>query len=148
MDDGLTIREQATRRLADLVHRRPLQRQVIEFHTRHKMLLLAHSPQRYAALGKSVAGGEPSPEWLAEYQRAFLEVLDETPTVGSDVNALQHMAGHLRGLVTDAERDQLARAILEYQQGRALRATVIDLLRHHAVAHHVKYLTDQYYLFP
>lgn len=148
MDDGLTIGEQATRRLAGLIDRRPQQRDVIEFHTRHKMLLLAHSPEGYATLGRMVATGDASAAWLADYQQVFVAALAEAPTIGGDVNALQHLAGHLRGVVTEPEQQDLAVAILAYQQGTAGRSTPVDLLRHHAVAHHVKYLTDQYYLFP
>ena len=34
---------------------------MMDFHTRHKLLLLAHSPEHYRQMGRVVAGGKGRP---------------------------------------------------------------------------------------
>ena len=140
----------AYRRLGDLRTSRPRAGDLMRFHTSHKLLLLAHSPAAYTALGRLVAGARGSlPASLLEgYSVGFMTALTAMATRGRHSNVLQHMAGSFRRLVDDASRQHLADAIADYQQGMVPLIVPITLISHYAKLHHVEYLLGQVYLQP
>jgi uncharacterized protein YbgA (DUF1722 family)/uncharacterized protein YbbK (DUF523 family) len=140
----------AYRRLRALVAGAPRVRDLMEFHARHKLLLLAHSPAAYAALGRLVADtrGRVSQRRLEEYAHAFMTALCAMATRGRHANVLQHMAGYFQRLIDDEARRELASSIADYQRGLVPLIVPVTLVRHHARAHKVQYLLDQVYLHP
>lgn len=123
-------------------------RDLVRFHTRHKLLLLAYSPAIYRELGRMVAGARAgSVERLADDYRARFEgALTMTPSRGRHVNVLQHIAGHFREVLKGDQRRQLVTAISNYQNGLATLAVPTGLLAHFAGSHRVRYVCDQSYL--
>lgn len=121
---------------------------LVRFHTRHKLLLMAHSPSALTLLGRLVAnaGGQPVALLAAGYLSAFMDVLEQPATRGGHVNALQHMVGYLRKAVTDDERRRVSEAIEDFAAARTPLATPLALIRQHATAHRIQYLLDQTYL--
>ena len=138
------------RRLRALVASAPRVRDLIDFHTRHKLLLLAHSPAAYTSLGRLVADtrGRVSQRRLEEYARAFMTALGAMATRGRHANVLQHMAGYFQRLIDAEARQELASSIADYQHGLVPLIVPITLVLHHARAHRVQYLLDQVYLHP
>lgn len=138
------------RRLRTLVSSAPRVRDLMDFHARHKLLLLAHSPAAYASLGRLVADtrGRISQRRLDEYAHAFMTALGAMASRGRHANVLQHMAGYFQRLIDDEARRELASSIADYQQGLVPLIVPITLIRHHARAHKVQYLLDQVYLHP
>lgn len=123
---------------------------LVAFHTREKLLLMAHSPSAYAALGRLVAGakGRPRAELAAEYQERFLGALAVHATKGRHVNVLQHMAGYFSELLSADERGELEALFAEYRAGRVPLVVPVTLVRHHVRRHAVGYLQGQTYLDP
>jgi len=138
------------RRVRALVSSAPLARDLMEFHARHKLLLLAHSPAAYASLGRLVADtrGRVSQRRLHTYADAFMTALGVMATRGRHANVLQHMAGYFQRLVDEEGRRELASSIADYQRGLVPLIVPITLVRHHARAHRVQYLLEQVYLHP
>jgi len=122
---------------------------LMRFHARHKLLLLAHSPAAYARLGRLVAStkGRVSRAFLDEYGTGFMEALAAPATRGRHVNVLQHMAGYF-DRIDDASRGELAAAIGDYRHGLVPLIVPLTLIAHHARRHDVEYLLDQVYLQP
>lgn len=122
--------------------------ELVSFHTRHKLLLMAHCPAAVRTLGQLVAkAGVPGqPAVHAEYAARFEATLAQPLTRGGHANALQHMAGHLRGLLSREERRALADAIERYRSGDTPLGTPIGAVAAHAKRHRVPYLLDQVYL--
>lgn len=106
---------------------------LVRFHTVHKLSILSHSPERYKALGRLVAGaGQQTPAALRDaYGRAFMEAMAVPTTRGRHVNVLQHLAGFLKRDVDAADRDEVARTIADYQAGHVPLVVPVTLLRHH-----------------
>ncbi|MFP4683736.1 MAG: YbgA family protein [Ectothiorhodospira sp.] len=104
------------------------------FHAREKMLLLVHGRTGYARLGRLVAeaGRWPREALAGAYTRRFMETLESTPTRGRYVDALQHMAGHLRGRLDPLRRARVRESIEDYRRGARPRPQVLASL--HALA--------------
>ena len=140
----------AYRRLKDLFVGRWTTGALVAFHTAHKLVLLAHSPEAYRALGRMVAGARGSPRGRLRdaYQQQFMRALAVVATRARHANVLQHMAGYFRdGLPADS-RHELADAIEEYRRGHVPLIVPITLIKHHVRVLDVEYLAGQFYLQP
>jgi uncharacterized protein YbgA (DUF1722 family)/uncharacterized protein YbbK (DUF523 family) len=140
----------AHRRLRDLLTLRPRAADLVRFHTRHKLLLLAHAPRAYAELGRVVAGarGVLAKTLLADYGARFMAALTALATRGRHANVLQHMAGYFRRVVDEPSRRHLAESIADYRAGLVPLVVPVTLIAHYAKVHQVGYLLDQVYLDP
>jgi len=108
------------RRWRGLLWSRPTVADLVDFHTRHKMTLLARSPAAYRDLGRLVAraSARPLPEVLSDYDAGLKDALAQPSTPGSHANVLKHLAGMLPESL-GRERAQVAELIDEYRLGRA-----------------------------
>jgi uncharacterized protein YbgA (DUF1722 family)/uncharacterized protein YbbK (DUF523 family) len=123
---------------------------LVQFHTRHKLQLLAHSPGQYSALGRLVAhaGATTAERVTAEYAEAFTTALTRIVTRGRHVNVLQHVAGYFRRVLSAAVCRDVAAAIGDYERGVTPLVVPLRLLEHYARVRDVRYLCDQIYLNP
>jgi uncharacterized protein YbgA (DUF1722 family)/uncharacterized protein YbbK (DUF523 family) len=123
---------------------------LVAFHGRHKLLLMAHSEQHLRTLGRLVArAGTEAPAALArEYADGLFAGLRVKATTRKHTNVLQHMAGYLRQHLDRRDRDELHGAITDYRQGLVPLIVPITLLRHHVGKFGLSYLQDQVYLDP
>jgi uncharacterized protein YbbK (DUF523 family) len=63
---------------------------LVAFHARHKLQLLAHDPVRYRSAGRVVAGAGRGPRAEAAYRDLFLAAMASRASLGRTANALQH----------------------------------------------------------
>jgi uncharacterized protein YbgA (DUF1722 family)/uncharacterized protein YbbK (DUF523 family) len=123
---------------------------LVQFHTAHKLQLLAHSRAGYSELGRMVAGakGRSRPELAAAYEALFTKTLARIATPGRHADVMMHMGGHLKRRIDAGDRDELLTAIEDHRRGLVPLAVPVTLLRHHVRRHAVEYLTGQTYLEP
>lgn len=123
---------------------------LVEFHTAHKLLLMAHSPTHYRSLGRLVAAGrELDPKELRHtYAEQFMTALARRATPPRHVNVLEHMAGYLRGRLSQADRAEVSGLIADYRARLVPLIVPITLLRHHVRSLGITYLEGQIYLEP
>jgi uncharacterized protein YbgA (DUF1722 family)/uncharacterized protein YbbK (DUF523 family) len=123
---------------------------LMDFHARHKLLLLAHSPRLYASLGQVVANADRAPlaHALDRYRSAFMTALAAPATRGRHANVLKHMAGYFRDVLRPDARRELAESITEYHRGLVPLVVPVTLLAHYAKIEGIQYLLDQVYLEP
>lgn len=123
---------------------------VVRFHSVHKLLLLAHSPEAYRELGRLVADARrvSRDDFEAQYASRFTAALRSQPTRRGHVNALQHAAGYFTRRLDRAAKAVLSAAIEDYRRQRVPLVVPMTLLRQHAYEHAVSYLADQAYLSP
>lgn len=121
---------------------------VVRFHTAHKLLLLAHAPEAYRALGRLVADAHETPRRDFErlYVDGFMGALARPATVRRHTNVLQHMAGYFKNSLDAASKRELAETIDDYRRGLVPLIVPLTLLRHHVRVHGVTYLAGQTYL--
>lgn len=125
-------------------------RDLMQFHARHKLLLMAHSPVAYSALGRLVANSRRADlaETAAAYADGFMDALAQPATRARHVNVLQHIAGYFKRSISSTARQELAAAVLDYQQGAVPLIVPTTLLAHYVQLHRIDYLLDQIYLNP
>jgi uncharacterized protein YbgA (DUF1722 family)/uncharacterized protein YbbK (DUF523 family) len=140
----------AYRRLKVLFAGRWSVNSVIEFHTAHRMSLLAHSTTAYRELGRLVADAaqRPRAEVREEYERLFMKTLSRPATVRRHTIVLMHMAGQLKTMLDEASQRELVERIDDYRTELVSLVVPLTLIRHHVRVHDVKYLTGQTYLRP
>ena len=140
----------AYRRLKDLFAGRWSAGRLVEFHTAHKMSLLAHSTAAYRQLGRLVAagGGMPERELRETYEALFMSTMSRIATPSRHTNVLMHMAGHLKRVVDAGGRRELLESIDEYRRGLVPLVVPLTLVRHYVRLHDNAYLAGQTYLEP
>jgi uncharacterized protein YbgA (DUF1722 family)/uncharacterized protein YbbK (DUF523 family) len=140
----------AHRRLRALREAGGRPRDVVAFHTDHKLLLLAHSPRHYAALGRLVArtptGARAS--WLDAYAEQFIAALGVMATTKKHVNVLQHILGFFKDRLAATEKRELLGLIDDYAQGLVPLVVPITLVNHYVTRFDIAYVRDQVYLRP
>lgn len=148
--DSFIVRVFAYRRLRDLFADAWSIGDLVAFHAREKMLLLAHDRPTYGELGRLVASSRkvPRAELPERYSGLFLHALTRRATRRKHTNVLQHMAGHFKKLLPDADRLELGEVIASYHQGLVPLVVPITLFNHHIRRHRVEYLAQQSYLSP
>ncbi|WP_089329543.1 DUF523 and DUF1722 domain-containing protein [Actinomadura meyerae] len=125
-------------------------RDLVAFHSRHKLQVLSHDPAAYRHMGRIVAqaGARPRAELEDDYRRAFGEAFAVRPGRGRHANALLHVFSPLSAHLDPTRRADILAAIDSYQRGEAPLSVPIALLRHHAEGEHLAYLAEQTYLDP
>lgn len=140
----------ARNRLLNLFAGRWKSRDVVEFHTHHKLQLMSHSPKDYRQLGLLVATIKQAPRrvFRDQYESGFMTALRKKATRGRHANVLQHAAGYVREGIDSSSRQELSSVIEDFRQGFVPLIVPITLLRHHVRRLKVAYLENQHYLAP
>jgi uncharacterized protein YbgA (DUF1722 family)/uncharacterized protein YbbK (DUF523 family) len=123
---------------------------VVDFHTRHKLLILSHSPKHYQMMGKLVAKAKdlPRKELYQKYQAFLMESLKLKTTPKKNANVLQHMMGYFKEQLSSDEKQELLEIIGRYRQGYIPLIVPIALINHYVRKYDQPYLKQQIYLNP
>ncbi len=123
---------------------------LVTFHTRHKLLIMAHSPRHYRDLGTLVAHGRemPGDELVQRYLSGLMAGLGLLATVRKNTNVLQHIMGYFKKHLAPDEKQELLEIISAYHDGHLPLIAPVVLLNHYVRKYGVEYLQDQYFLHP
>ena len=138
------------RRWKDFLQDGPNYKKLILFHTRQKLLILAHSPRHYAVLGKLVAQGKdlPPAQLLARYEEGLMEALAQISTVKINSNVLHHLMGYFKPHLTGDEKAELLEVIKAYAGSLVPLTVPLTLINHYVRKYEIAYLKKQAYLNP
>ncbi len=138
----------AYHRLAQLLNGRLSRKALVEFHTVHKCLLLAHSRKYYDALGKLVANAKQytPAELKRRYAEVFMQTLSFKTTTKKNAAVLNYMLRILNKSLSETEKQNLIQIIEDYCNGSAPLNKPVTLIKRHARKHKVDTLADQVYL--
>src|SRR5271157_688387 len=118
---------------------------LVDFHARHKLQLLAHDPARYRSAGRVVAAAGTA--WAAvAYRDLFLAAMANPATRGRNANALQHAYSRIGRELDRPRRLDLVARIEAYRRGEEPLSVPIALLAHYALG--LPWLAEQTYLRP
>jgi uncharacterized protein YbgA (DUF1722 family)/uncharacterized protein YbbK (DUF523 family) len=123
---------------------------LVRFHTREKLLLMAHSPKHYREMGQLVARGkrlEPS-ELYDSYESMLLEALNLKATSAKNTNVLMHIMGYFKKQLSGDEKQELLELIGNYRKGILPLIVPVTLMNHFVRKYRQPYLSDQTYLKP
>jgi len=122
----------------------------VEFHGRHKLLIMAHSPRHGVGLGKLVAAPKTiqKQELQEQYQSLLMEALKLRSTIKKNTNVLQHLMGYFKKELSADEKQELLEVIEHYHRGDFPLIVPITLINHYIRKYDQPYLKGQYYLNP
>ncbi len=123
---------------------------LVDFHTRHKLLILSHSPKHYQMMGRLVAGAKDIPleRLYQQYQDLLMESLHLKTTPKKNANVLMHMMGYFKEQLSSGEKQELTEIIDLYRNGYFPLIVPITLMNHYVRKYDQPYLKQQVYLNP
>ncbi|MBU4684388.1 DUF1722 domain-containing protein [Cedecea davisae] len=124
---------------------------LIAFHSRYKLLLLAHSQPEYRELGRFVASIEnwaSLDEFFVEYRLRLMALLAHHATRRNHTNVLMHVQGYFRRQLNARQRQELSDLIARYRQGTQPLLAPVTLLKHYMAEYPDRYLEQQRYFEP
>ena len=152
----LTLRENFIERVfahyrwTEFLRSKPRPKDLVGFHTRQKLSLMAHSPTHYRRLGQLVsnAGRSPMAETLATYGETLMEALALHATASKQANVLYHLAGYLKNALDSGDKAELVERIEDYRKGQVPLIVPLTILNHHFRRHPNPWVSEQTYLNP
>jgi len=138
------------RRLRDRILQGKTRGNLVEFHTDHKLLILAHGRPLYTEMGKLVAHakGLPLEELYGRYQHLLMKALRLRTSPAKCADVLMHMMGHFRKFLTSDEKQELLEVIGRHRKCLIPLVVPVMLLRHYVRKYDVAYLKRQVFLNP
>jgi len=123
---------------------------LVDFHTRHKLLVLSHSPAHAKRMGKLVADGKQMPigEVYAQYEGLLIETLRIKTTVKKNMNVLEHILGYFKEQLSADEKQEVLEIFDRYRREFLPLIVPVTLLNHHVRKYDQPYLKQQVYLNP
>jgi uncharacterized protein YbgA (DUF1722 family)/uncharacterized protein YbbK (DUF523 family) len=134
---------------ACLAHRKARGR-LVDFHTKHKLLIMSHSVEHYRVMGRLVASGKEISlkELYSTYQSHLLDAIGRKTTTKKHVNVLQHMMGYFKKDLSSDEKRELLMYMDQYRNGYVPLIVPVTLINHYVRKYDQPYLKQQYYLHP
>jgi uncharacterized protein YbgA (DUF1722 family)/uncharacterized protein YbbK (DUF523 family) len=123
---------------------------LVDFHTRHKLLIMSHDVERYRSLGKLVAAGSSMPldELYERYIEGLSAALLKQTTAKKHGNVLLHILGYFKKDLDSWEKAEVIELIDRFKAGEHPLIVPISLLNHYVRKYEVEYLAQQWYLHP
>jgi uncharacterized protein YbgA (DUF1722 family) len=138
------------KRWREVLTRKENRGNVVDFHTKHKLLILSHSQKHYQTMGKLVAKAKELPirEFYQQYQTILMEALHLKTSTKKNANVLQHMMGYFKEQLSAGEKKELLETIEVYRKGYTSLIVPITLIQHYVRKYDQPYLKGQIYLNP
>jgi len=123
---------------------------LVDFHTRHKLLMLSHSPTNARLMGKLVADGRKTPiqTVYAQYENLLIETLRMKSTIKKNLNVLEHILGYFKNQLDPDEKQEMLEIFDRYRNAFVPLIVPVTLLNHYVRKSGEPYLKQQVYLNP
>ncbi len=137
------------RRWRDVVSS-PSAARLIDFHTSHKLLLMAHSEKDCREMGRLTAraGALDTDELVDCYQELLMAAMRLRPTIKKHVNVLMHMMGYFKKSISSDEKQELLDIINQFKDGIVPLIVPVTLMNHYIRKYQEPYLMQQFYINP
>ncbi len=123
---------------------------LVDFHTAHKLLLMAHSIPIYRELGALVAKPKEMDRasLFQRYEELFMKALSLLATEKKNANVLMHILGYFKQQLSGDEKAELLEIIEQYKSGLVPLIVPITMIKHYVRKYKEPYLAGQVYLSP
>lgn len=124
---------------------------LVDFHTRHKLLILSHSEKHERIMGRIVAQGVDRSSLdgvYQQYQTLLMEALRFKATPKKNANVLQHMMGYFKQRLSADEKIELQEIIDQFRMEWLPLIVPVTLINHYVRKYDQPYLKMQVYLHP
>ncbi|MFL0810349.1 MAG: DUF523 and DUF1722 domain-containing protein [Agarilytica sp.] len=132
------------------VGKAPSPQKLVNFHSRYKYLVMAHSQAGYKRLGQLVAkAGVGDIKTHADtYITILMSTLKKLASRKGHTNAMYHLLGYLKEGVPGNARQELAKHIEDYREDIVCLSVPMALLSHYLKLYGSDYIKQQAYLEP
>jgi uncharacterized protein YbgA (DUF1722 family) len=132
------------------INSNPRAKDLVQFHTRQKLAILAHSRPHYQKLGQLVAqaGKKQITKILSEYRALYMNALTVHTTPRKQADVLYHLLGYLKKVLDAEDKSEMVETIEKYRWGIIPLIVPLTLLNHHFRRHPVGWVQEQTYLNP
>lgn len=152
---NFAIREHFLKRLFTLSRFRTVKkneqiRDLVQFQTENKFLLMAYNQKEFRIMGRIVANQQNKPvaQVYAEYENHLLSALAKTPRYTSNINVFMHAMGHFKDKLNKQEKAFFLKLLDEYRAGRVPLRSDMDVLMSWGIRFGENYLMDQTFFNP
>jgi len=123
---------------------------IMNFHSRYKYSLMAHSSESCLKLGQMLANaGKVNIDKLAsEYFSLFMQTLTRKATRMTNTNVLMHLQGHLKSKLDRKETETLYEVIEQYRLGILPMIVPVTLMKGFFRSHPDNYIDGQAFMHP
>jgi len=138
------------RRWKDFLCSNPGLGDLVEFHSRHKLLMMSHSTQIYHEMGTLVAHGREMKleELFRRYEELLMRGLALHATARKNTNVLMHIMGYFKKQLSPDEKSELLETVMQYHDRLVPLLVPLTLLKHYVKKYDQSYLKQQIYLAP
>lgn len=125
-------------------------RDLVAFHSRHKLLLMAYNQTKMRELGRIVAnpGKRPVPDVFSDYAVSLHLALAKAPRRTSAINVLMHGFGYVSDDLQSSEKAFFLGSLGQYRDHRIPLSVATSIMRSWIIRFDVTYLADQLYFEP
>ncbi|MBN1678527.1 MAG: DUF523 and DUF1722 domain-containing protein [Candidatus Thermoplasmatota archaeon] len=125
-------------------------RDLVQFQSENKLLLLAYSQKELRAMGHIAANkeGRPIEEVRDEYAKHLHKAMSRMPKDAANVNVLMHMLGFVSDGLSGDEKAFFLDTVQKYRLERLPLSVPLSLIRSWAIRFDQKYLLPQSFLEP
>ena len=123
---------------------------LIDFHARHKYMVMAHSQAAYQRLGRLLSHlkGVDLEQVADAYEAELMTALKRRVGRKRHVNVLQHIQGYLKDRIDGSDRRELSDSIEAYRREEVPLVVPTKLLRSYFRRNPDHYIDRQWYLDP
>ncbi|MGC8820689.1 MAG: DUF1722 domain-containing protein [Fervidobacterium sp.] len=123
-------------------------RELIDFHSSNKFLLLAKNEMIMRELGKVVAQKDFEDNALKSYRTLLIKALKTPVKTNKIINTLLHLYGFFKEKLSEKEKAYFMDLLEGYKSGIVALQSVIVLLKSWAIRYEVEYIMSQTFLEP
>lgn len=125
-------------------------RDLIDFQTQNKLLLMAYSQVQMREMGRLVANAKqmPTSELLEAYSDGLGRAMAKAPRYTSNINVMMHAAGYFSKRLSRSEKAFFGRELQRYRERRVPLSTLLGILRAWVIRFDEPYLKTQTFFEP
>lgn len=121
-------------------------KELVEFHTRHKYLLMTYSQKELKVLGKIVANHDKLSfeELMKSYREHLGLALANPPRINNSVNTLMHLMGYFSDQLNTQEKEFILDSLTKLKEKKLHLSVPVNLIRSYAIKYKQEYILNQY----
>lgn len=123
---------------------------IVAFHSRYKLTLMAHHPTSYRELGRLVANIKEYEldHFYDLYRTGLMRAMSHRASRKNNTNVLMHIQGYFKRYLGKKEKAELRNVIDDYRVGVLPLLAPLTLIKHYLATHPDGYLERQKFLEP
>ncbi len=123
---------------------------LVKFHTKNKLLLMAYNQRLLKILGNIVANKKKKKieEIMEDYEKNFQYCFSKPPRYNTYINILMHALGYFKKELSSKEKNFLLESLQQYKTGRTPLCVPISIIKSWIIRFGQEYLMNQTFFEP